>query len=148
MRTAALTGLLLLACAGCVRFAVGRYRQEQPVAIEQLEQLTPGRDDLGSCLHVLGAPVYIFEWQRDGMALAWVWEDVFEWGLRVSLAFGRGPSASFSYDDADADRPGCMLWFDRDLVLREWRRGSMRDLVQQLRQRPGYWEDDPDFAKH
>lgn len=136
MRAALLCLLLLAACVSgdWSRAAVG-----EPMAAERLERLRAGVDTLDDCLAALGAPDRVFEHEvapdgSSGMALVWFWRD--EAGFGVDVSSGRDEiPGRFEFDYAGIDLPGCVLWFDRDLVLENWRRGLVGDLVPR-RQRP------------
>lgn len=137
-RALALAGAGVL--AGCVTGSYERALRDEPVPAVRLAALVPGRDDLTSCLAVLGAPHRVFEYsvaadRTSGAALLWFWRDASGWGVEVSSASDNVPG-SVSFDFVGADLPGCMLWFDRELVLERWRQGLVGDLVQG-RVRPG-----------
>ena len=123
------------ACVGYVR-----YRVDEPMADASLEVLQPGRDDLGACLARLGAPNRVFEYRGDGVALLWVWRDVDDWSLDVSIPLQEDYSASFELDLTDTSLPGCMLWFGPDLALERWRRGTVGELLP-ARPRPALVAD-------
>jgi hypothetical protein len=127
---AAATALLAASCLR-VRYAVQRI--EEPVPQALLDGLRPGRDDLSSCLRAIGAPNFVWEYRGDGMALGWVFADAAGWYFAASLNVYRFASASMTLDFDNLDLPGVVLWFDENLLLLEWRRGSMRELTQGLR---------------
>ncbi|MFN3241285.1 MAG: hypothetical protein ACE37K_07190 [Planctomycetota bacterium] len=133
MRSAALLPLL---CVGaCV---TGNYNQvsiNEPVDLELLRALQPGKDDLTTCLQKLGAPVDVQEYQvgmdlSSGVALIWYWSQQYGWGLDISAPVGDDASLSFEMDFGGNHLPGCVLWFDRDLVLERWREGLVGELLQ------------------
>jgi hypothetical protein len=81
----------------------------------------------------------VFEYRvgQDGMsgaALLWIWREAAGWGIEVSGG-SEEASGSFSFNLADTDLPGCVLWFGPDLVLERWQRGTLGDLMPG-RQRP------------
>lgn len=134
-----LLALLLLVCSSaCV---TGYYRQvsiNEPIPTERLQALVPGKDDLASCLRALGAPVDVREYQvaadrASGVALVWYWSQRYGWGLDLSAPVTRDASVSFEMDFAGTDLPGCVLWFDRDLVLESWREGLVGELLAERR---------------
>lgn len=134
-RTALLTAAAL--ASSCVQLSYTVRYEDNPVADEKLAHLTPGEDDLASCLARLGAPHHVFEYQYDGVALLWHHVDSSGWGAQLSTNFGRGaPDASFRMDSDSAARPGAMLWFDSNYKLLKWRKGMMRDLTAGFRRRP------------
>jgi len=133
--------LLPLLCVGaCV---TGNYNQvsiNEPVDLELLRALEPGKDDLTSCLQKLGAPVDVQEYQvnpdrSSGMALVWFWSHQYGWGLDISAPVGDDASLSFEMDFGGIDLPGCVLWFDERLVLERWREGRVGELLA-TRRRP------------
>lgn len=137
MRRSALLTLqlfCLLAPAGCV---TGNYNQvsiNEPVDLEQLRALVPGRDDLTSCLQKLGAPVDVQEYsvnpdRTSGVALVWYWSQQYGWGLDISAPVSRDASVSFEMDFGGNHLPGCVLWFDERLVLESWREGLVGELL-------------------
>ncbi|MBL8734834.1 MAG: hypothetical protein JNL12_00275 [Planctomycetes bacterium] len=145
MKQAAAKGLeLLLAvtAAGCVQGSYNRATVDEPLRPEWLQQLQPGRDSLGDCLQRLGAPHRVFEYAveadgRSGMALLWVWRDVAGFGIDVSGGT-KEVSGSVSFDLGDTELPGCVLWFDAELRLQQWRTGTLGDLLPG-RARPSAW---------
>lgn len=136
MKRACLVGWLA-ASAGCVTGSYQRAMVDEPIPEARLQALQIGVDDLGSCLAALGAPHRVFEVQVGenldaGMALLWVWRDTAGFGVQVSVAM-RDASVSWSGDYAAAELPGCMLWFDPDLRLQGWQRGTLGDLLPRRR---------------
>lgn len=134
---AAFVAALAFLQAACVRFQYGRIRREEPIALETLQKLRPGESDLGRCLAALGAPNFVWEYDGDGMAIAWIWQDKDEIGFSASWSpFRYAPGASASWQLEDANLPGCVLWFRSDLVLEKWRHGKLDELVPTERRRP------------
>ena len=134
---------LLLACPGCLHLGLTHRHREEPLRDAQLDALVPGTTDLGAALKALGAPLDVWEYRADGMALAWAWSHTTRFGFRMSYSVApRTPAASFSWDDATLDQPGCVLWFGPDLVLESAKRGKLRDLTASLRRRPSAQEYD------
>ena len=135
--TVRLLGVLLVAVlAGCVSFNWSRDRMFRPLAPGALDGLEPGRTELATCLERLGAPLYVWEYKRDGAALAWgaADEDSKRIGITVPVQRAR---PSFSYGDVDAELRGAVLLFGDDFVLEEVREGCLRDLRDKLaRARP------------
>ncbi len=115
---------------GCFSLGWSRGNRDEPISNEALATLTPGESDLTLCLATLGAPTVVWEYQGDGMALAYAWIDSESWGFSASYAFSRyAPSASFSYDSRDDQRMGVVLMFDADLTLKALKRGRLGELV-------------------
>lgn len=122
--------------AGCVNYTYVKVHYEEPVELAKLQTLRPDTDDLGACLQRLGAPRYVWRNGRDGMALAWVWREGSEHRFGISFSpVHEAPGASFNGDFGGDDFPGCVLWFDDGLVLREWRTGRLGDLRLLVRSR-------------
>ena len=128
-----LTRLLLLASlslSGCVHLGWSRGNVDEPISDEALGTLSPGESDLTQCLASLGAPTLVWEYQGDGMALAYAWVDSGSWGFSASYSFSRyAPGVSFSFDSADDQRTGVVLMFDADLTLKTLKRGRLSELV-------------------
>lgn len=131
-----LAALLPLLCVGaCV---TGEYNQvsiNEPVDLELLRRLEPGKDDLTSCLRKLGAPVDVQEYRvgsdlSSGVALIWYWSQQYGWGLEISAPVGDDASLNFEMDFGGNHLPGCVLWFDERLVLESWREGLVGELLQ------------------
>ena len=122
--------------SSCVQLSYDATRAEEPLPPAAIAALQPGRDDLTSCLRDLGAPHFVWEYRRVGMALGWVSEDTRNWNVNASYNFDRFSNARFKAAWANSDLPGVVLWFDAELRLERVRQGRMRDLVQGLKQRP------------
>lgn len=135
-----LTMAALLATS-CVKLSYDATRAEEPLPAAAVAALQPGRDDLTSCLHELGAPHFVWEYRRFGMALGWVSEDTRNWNVDASYNFDRFTNARLKAAWANSDLPGVVLWFDAELRLERVRQGRMRDLVQGLKQRPADLDD-------
>ena len=98
--------------------------------------LRPGEDTLETCLRALGAPVRVVEHRvdagrRSGVALAYYWLDSSSWGVSVSPP--RSSGVSYRFDSTGADLPGCVLWFDDQLVLERARAGMVGALLPRPR---------------
>jgi hypothetical protein len=102
---------------------------------EALEAINPG-DPLDACLARLGAPLLLWEYGGDGMALAYGGGEVHEVGLSLSFTISDNVDASFNFDGVDEELEGVVLVFDPDLRLRWVRRGMLRELVRTGRRRP------------
>ena len=131
-------GLLSLSLAGCVKGEYAQRTINEPIDLQRLRQLEVGKDDLGSCLAVLGAPLDVREYGvaadgTSGMALVWFWRRNVGWGLQMSAAITRDASVSFEFDWEGTYLPGCVLWFDQDLKLTNYREGKVGELLAKRR---------------
>ncbi len=123
--------------SGCVTFGWEREVRDVAHSASTLDELRPGDASLSQCLDRLGAPLYVWEYKRDGMALAWGWLDNDQKGFSVSVPLAEYLSASFSYDQIDARMRGIVLLFDENLTLELAQRGYLRDLsLAYARRRP------------
>tara|TARA_R110002094_G_scaffold27834_21_gene40863 strand:- start:6 stop:425 length:420 start_codon:yes stop_codon:yes gene_type:complete len=126
--------LLALLSVSCVTGEFAQRTVNEPVDLQLLRQLQVGKDDLGTCLAMLGAPVDAREYDvaadgTSGLALVWFWSRQVGWGLRASWSITREASASFEFDWAGTNMPGCVLWFDHDLKLTNYREGLVGELL-------------------
>lgn len=128
--------LALLSLAGCARLQWTRSSVDEPLDGDRLDALRPDHDDLGSCLRALGAPLRVWEAPDAGVALAWGWLDDLDWGFDISWAFDQFASVSFDWAEQLQRLRGAVLVFDHDLVLRQVRRGWLREIAPDLRRRP------------
>jgi len=129
-----------LALGACVTGDYSQVSFNEPVDLQALRAMRPGEDDLSSVLAQLGAPVDVREYRVDpdrasGVALVYFWRRQYGWGLDISAPVYDDASVSFEMDFAGTDLPGCVLWFDQDLVLERWREGLVGDLLG-VRRRP------------
>lgn len=137
--------LLALACAGCLRLSFRRETAYSAPGTGTLERLEPGRANLAECLAALGSPLFAWEYDGDGMALAWGWKNEHLDGVRISIPVARQIATDFEYQLQHLNLYGVVLFFGEDLVLQDLHRGHLRDLVP-TRQRPAFVEDDGDGA--
>lgn len=136
--------LSLVASASCVR---GRYRRvllNEPVDQAAFAALRPGEDTLETCMRALGAPVQVVEHRvgpgrASGVALAYYWLDSSSWGVSVSPP--RSSGVSYRFDSTGADLPGCVLWFDEQLLLERSSAGMVGAMLPRSR-RPAPVLDD------
>lgn len=142
-RTRLLAPLLALVSGGCISGGYYRAQAFEPVKQVQFAALPPGVATLDDALRTLGAPVYVWEWKQDGIALAWGWRNLARWGFSVSVPLTHNDSASFSYDRLSNDLPGAVLFFDRDDKLVEARQGLLADIrTETARARPAAPEEE------
>ena len=138
-----LTPLVVLATflgTGCVTVDwttefVGR---EIPESVT--EELPPAGVDLTRCLELLGAPNFVQENRVHGLVLIYAWRRDRGRGLSVSVPIGDF-SPSVSYSDAFLRGKGIVLWFDRDYVLTDWRRGTLAEILSSKQPPPSSIED-------
>lgn len=124
-------------CSGCFRFAWERETRQVPPSKEALADIVAGETTLAHCLDRLGAPLYVWEYKQNGLALAYGWLEVDNKGVSASVSVAHDMSASFSYDDSDARLRGVVLLFDQDLKLELSKSGYLRDLsLEFARRRP------------
>jgi hypothetical protein len=143
----ALASALLV--AGCVTYTYTRDMRFAPIDDAALDCLRPGEADITECLEKLGAPLYVWEYSQEGVALAYGFDKDRAWSLTVSVPVARGFSASGSYTDQVRKLRGAVLLFDPAWRLQIVRRGMLADLSAELRhKRPAIVEstDDEGFG--
>lgn len=138
MRLAAALACLL--AAGCLRLTFVQTSIHTPLSRERVAMLEPGVADLTTCLALLGAPVLAWEYDGEGMALAWGWRNDSSDGLLVSVPVANQLSADLQLESARRNLRGFVLFFGPDLVLQRVREGFLRDLVP-AQKRPAPLED-------
>jgi hypothetical protein len=122
--------------AGCLQLSISRDSRDAPVPAAALAELQPGTSDLGACLALLGAPLWVQEHEvagGSGALLAYGWRDERDLGLRFSVPVSRGVSASLDYDRSDRRTRGLVLFFDPDWRLTAFRTGLLLDLTRERR---------------
>jgi hypothetical protein len=137
--TARLAALATFAtiCASCVSFRYDRTTVNAPPKKGVVAGLATGKTSLADALQALGAPLYVWEYKGDGIALAWGWSEDKARGIKLSVPIDRGQSASASYDDLAKHLHGVVLLFDAELVLEQMRTGYLNELRAELdRRRP------------
>ncbi|MEW6071404.1 MAG: hypothetical protein AB1726_02260 [Planctomycetota bacterium] len=132
MNRLVLAGLLGL-LASCISVAWERDSRFAPPAPDAVAALRPGEADLGVCLAALGAPLWVWEYRGDGVAIAYGWLERRGWNASASLPVGDWYSLSFDYTGVDEEMEGLVLFFDPDLRLVERREGLLRDLTAERR---------------
>ena len=135
----AVIALLLPSCLN-IRWSWVRDERYEPVRPDLLEAMAPG-DDLETCLAALGAPLQLWEYAGDGMALAYASGVAYDLGFSISS--GRS-SGSFNFDSLDENLEGVVLVFDPELRLRWIRYGVLSELVPSDRRPPAAPADEPD----
>lgn len=128
---------LAFACASCISLRWDRTTVNVPPKHGVVAELAPGKTSLDDALRVLGAPIYVWEYKGDGMALAWGWSKDVARGIRLSVPIDRGQSASASYADLAQHLRGVVLLFDEHLVLEQVKKGVLNEIREGLdRRRP------------
>lgn len=119
----------LVPLCSCVSFRWDRVIEERPLEIAKVRALEIGRDDLASCVRLLGAPTHV--WPRDAgeIVLAWGSASTRQWGFRVSAALRGTSSPVFDFDSIGANTVGHVLWFDRRWILQGVHFGHLKDLA-------------------
>jgi hypothetical protein len=144
MRASALIVAASLVCASCVTFSFDRDLRYVPLSDAAIDAVRPSETTLAQCLEEFGAPLYVWEYKEDGVALAYGWHKEKNWNVTVSVPLTHGYSASASYTDDAEKLRGVVLLFDRDLRLEIVRRGFLKSLRQELRARRPAPVDDAD----
>lgn len=119
--------------AGCVSVNWERESRFTPPDEQSLDGLQAGESGLGHCLDALGAPLWVWEYDGDGVALAYGWLEERRWNINVSAPVSDSLSASFDFTDAASNMEGLVLLFDEELILHELRRGLLVDLTTAAR---------------
>jgi hypothetical protein len=96
-------GLLTWICTACVSFRFERTSVNVPPRAGAVEGLKPGESSLEQCLQQLGAPLYVWEYQGSGAALAWGWELTHARGVTLSVPLEESSITAGSYDDLRQD---------------------------------------------
>ena len=138
MKTVLCIGALAAALASsCVSFRFDRATVNVPPKQGVLARLSAGETTLASALDALGAPLYVWEYKGDGLALAWGWSEDASRGLSLSIPLDQGGSATASYDDLARHLRGVVLFFGPDLALESMREGFLNELRPAIdRKRP------------
>jgi hypothetical protein len=134
-------GLASLLLTGCLNINWSRDGRLEPLPDDALAALAPG-DALDACLAALGAPLYLWEYEGDGMALAFGGGEIRYLGMSLSFSVADNIDASFNFDAIDEQFEGVVLVFDSELRLRWIRRGLLGQLVQDGRRRSAAPADD------
>lgn len=118
-----------LLAASCVQLEWTRQIALEPVDVERLATLRAGASDLGECVATLGAPVYVWEYGGEGVALGYGSRRRSAFGISASVPIADRSSASFDYDQGTAQTRGWVLFFDADWKLVAIEQGRLRDLT-------------------
>ena len=135
--------LTLLLPTGCLSAFYTRQTRFEPPPEGTLTQLAPGQSDLGQCLALLGAPLWVWEHGGSGAALAYGWLQNGDWNVSLQAPISNNASASFTFRKIDERMRGVVLFFDEDWQLRTVRKGLLRDLTAQFRDRRPSFLDSP-----
>lgn len=114
--------------SGCFSFAWRHETRNTPPASGSFDELRPGEASLAQCLERLGAPLYVWEYKGNGVALAYGWLESDEKGFALSVPVAQDLSASASYDDRDTRMRGVVLLFAPDLTLELVKQGNLSEL--------------------
>ena len=132
-------------CAGCASLTWQRDSRNSPLPPEAVARLEAGQTELGDCLALFGAPLWVWEHIEHGRpaaALAYGWFDAQDLGFSVSVPLTDWYSASYNYDRVDQRMKGLVLFFDEHWTLLSWRTGLLHDLTQEERRPPAFVEED------
>jgi len=124
----------VLLAPGCLRVTWQRETRFAPPPAGAIGAAEQG-GGLSATLATLGAPLWVWEHEQDGVALAYGWRQSRSWNFNLSIPISNDASASFDYTDVDREMTGVVFFFDRDLSLQEVRRGRLRDLTLERRRR-------------
>jgi hypothetical protein len=131
-------------CAGCATLTWQRESRNRPVPAEAVARLEAGKTELGECLALFGAPLWVWEdveHGRPAAALAYGWFDARDFGFSVSFPLTDYYSASYNFDRIDQRMQGLVLFFDEHWRLLSWRTGLLHDLTHEERRPPAFVED-------
>ena len=134
--------VLALACPSCLSFVWNRERNFHEPAANAVDGLRPGQATLADSLGALGAPLYVWEWHADGMALAWGWSDDDRKGLSLSVPVAQRLSASLSYMRDMGKLNGIVLFFDAHAALVELRHGRLSEIHEETAQKRPSFQDE------
>ncbi len=124
---------LLLALSSCVVVNWSRDSWASPTPPATVAELEAGVTTLAQVLDRLGAPLQVWEHQREGLVLAYGWRQLGGQGVRVSAPVYRGTSVSFDYTQSEQGLRGVLLFFDADWRLEKVSEGWLSDLTQAMR---------------
>lgn len=126
----ALAALALASCAsGCL--SLNWTRNREPQALDpRWAELEVGTARLEDALALLGAPLFVYEHERDGAVLVWGRGLADDKGFNVSVPVSdQGGSASIDYSSLSAGLRGVLMVFDADWRLALAREGCLHDLT-------------------
>ena len=128
--------LLVLLASGCL--SVNWARSTNAEGLDpRWSELRPGTATLEDALDVLGAPLYVYEYEVRGAVLVWGRGRADDKGFNVSMPVtDQGGSADFDYSRRSAALRGVLLAFDTDWRLVLVREGLLNDLTAGYGLRP------------
>lgn len=130
--------VLLAALAGCLTGTWKRDTSDAPVQEPTVEEFVLGTTELQTVLDALGAPIEVWEHERDGIAMAYGWFESRSFEIKVRAM--RVDSADDDLDLILADQEGLrqavVFYFDPRCRLAGWRRGLLEDLLAERVARP------------
>jgi hypothetical protein len=133
--------LVALLASSCVQLEWERNQTHAHVDTAAIARLEPGASDVGACLAELGAPLYVWEYAGDGVALAFGAQSGRYLDLNISIPLERG-SAPVDFGERYANTDGWVLFFDADWKLVRVQAGRLRNLARELERRPAPVEDE------
>ena len=105
---------LALCASGCLSLNWSRSREPQALDPRWVE-LEVGSARLEDALALLGAPLFVYEHERDGAVLVWGRGLADDKGFRVSVPVSdQGGSANFDYSRISSGLRGVLMVFDAD----------------------------------
>lgn len=120
---------LALAASGCISLNWSRSRDAQALDPRWAE-LEVGYARLEDALALLGAPLHVYENERNGAVLVWGRGLHDDKGFRVSVPVSdQGGSANFDYSRVSAGLRGVLMVFDAQWRLVLAREGFLHDLT-------------------
>lgn len=121
--------MLLCTSTSCLRVQWSKKWREEPVAVARENALRVDSSRLTEVIDTLGAPQIVRPAIRDGMWLIWAWAKTGGWSLRLSIPI-RVSDVSFTWEQNSDAFLGLAIRLDKDLVLRELRRGVLSSLLK------------------
>ena len=127
-----LAAAILLVCltAGCIRFQWTRDRGLEPLPLDQLETMEAGSVTVRDCLATFGAPLDVWQYRVEGVALAYGYADTRNLGGTVAVPVNQYARPSFTYGDVAARQYGVVFFFDREWRLESFSEGYLHELLE------------------
>jgi hypothetical protein len=126
-----------LASIGCVSGSWVRESADAPIEMAALSAIEVNASTLEDVLDMFGAPLSVWEFNSTAAAVAYGWYESHLYNVRVSYKVNAGNTSDFNYDRAEAQMNGVVFFFDENWILRSWRAGRLKDLLEEgIRKRP------------